>query len=48
VLAQTLACARQQALQVHLLPRCDDLDTPEDYRRFLGHDTASAANQGPA
>jgi rSAM/selenodomain-associated transferase 1 len=48
VLAQTLARACQQALQVHLLPRRDDLDTPADYRRFLGHDKASAANQRSA
>jgi rSAM/selenodomain-associated transferase 1 len=48
VLAQTLARARQQALQVYLLPRRDDLDTPADYRRFLGRDEASADIQGSA
>jgi rSAM/selenodomain-associated transferase 1 len=48
VLAQTLARARQQALQVHLLPRRDDLDTPADYRRFLGHEMADADSPGPA
>ena len=48
VLAQTLARARQQALQVHLLPRRDDLDTPADYSRFLGRDEASAGIQGSA
>jgi rSAM/selenodomain-associated transferase 1 len=48
VLAQTLARAHQQALQVHLLPRRDDLDTPADYRRFLGHEMADADSPGPA
>ena len=48
VLAQTLARARQQVLQVYLLPRRDDLDTPADYRRFLGRDEASADIQGSA
>jgi rSAM/selenodomain-associated transferase 1 len=48
VLAQTLARARQQALQVHLLPRRDDLDTPADYYRFLGHNKAGVGNQGLA